>query len=55
MLYREAGQFRSTYAEDMQIFPIRQDRIALMLLLVVAFVVVPLVATQYWFSALLIP
>jgi len=55
MLYREAGQFRSTYAEDMQIFPIRQDRIALMLLLAVAFVVVPMVATQYWFSALLIP
>ena len=55
MLYREAGQFRSTYAEDMQIFPIRQDRIALMLLLAVGFVVVPMVATQYWFSALLIP
>jgi len=55
MLYREAGQFKSSYAEDMQIFPIRQDRIALGLLLAVAFVAVPLVATQYWFSALLIP
>jgi len=55
MLYREAGQFKSTYAEDMQIFPIRQDRIGIALVLVVAFVVVPLVATQYWFSALLIP
>jgi branched-chain amino acid transport system permease protein len=55
MLYREAGQFKSTYAEDQQIFPIRQDRIAVALLLVVAFVVVPLVATQYWFSAILTP
>jgi len=55
MLYREAGQFKSTYAEDMQIFPIRQDRIGMLLLLAFAFFVVPFVATQYWFSALLIP
>ena len=55
MLYREAGQFKSTYAEDMQIFPIRQDRIGVILLLAVAFLVVPLVANQYWFSAILIP
>ncbi len=55
MLYREAGQFRSTYAEDQQIFPIRQDRIAVAVLLVVAFVGVPLLANQYWLSALLIP
>ena len=29
MLYREAGQFKSSYAEDQQIFPIRQDRIGI--------------------------
>jgi branched-chain amino acid transport system permease protein len=55
MLYREAGQFKSTYAEDQQIFPIRQDRIAIAALLLVAFVVVPLFANQYWLSAILIP
>ena len=55
MLYREAGQFKSTYAEDMQIFPIRQDRIGMVLLLAFAFFVVPFVANQYWFSAILIP
>jgi len=55
MLYREAGQFKSTYGEDQQIFPIRQDRIAVALLLVVAFVVVPMVANQYWLSAILTP
>ena len=55
MLYREAGQFKSTYAEDQQIFPIRQDRIAVALLLAVAFVVVPMVADQYWLSAILTP
>ena len=55
MLYREAGQFKSTYAEDQQIFPIRQDRIAVIALLLAAFVVVPLFANQYWLSAILIP
>ena len=55
MLYREAGQFKSTYAEDQQIFPIRQDRIAIAALLAVAFVGVPLLANQYWLSAILTP
>src|SRR5216110_801648 len=55
MLYREAGQFKSTYAQDLQIFPILQDRIAMAALLAVAFVVVPLIGNQYWFSAILTP
>jgi branched-chain amino acid transport system permease protein len=55
MLYREAGQFKSSYAEDQQIFPIRQDRIGIGLLLVVAFVVVPGLGNQYWLGAILTP
>lgn len=55
MFYREAGQFKTSYLADSQIFPIRQDRWAMVLLLVVAFGVVPFVASQYWFSAILIP
>src|SRR5688572_20752811 len=55
MLYRESGQFRSSYAEDQQIFPIRQDRIGIGILLVVAFAVVPLIGDQYWLSAIVTP
>jgi len=55
MLYREAGQFKSTYAADQQIFPILQDRIGVVLLLLVAFVAVPLGADEYWLSAILTP
>ena len=40
MLYRENGQFKSTYRSDQQIFPILQDRIAMVALLVLAFVIV---------------
>ena len=52
MFYREAGQFKTSYAADMAIFPIRQDRIALGLLLVFAFVGVPLLAALHvgWFG-----
>jgi branched-chain amino acid transport system permease protein len=55
MLYREAGQFKSSYAEDQRIFPIRQDRIAFWLLMAFAFVVVPAFGNQYWLSAILTP
>jgi branched-chain amino acid transport system permease protein len=55
MLYREAGQFKATYAEDQQIFPIRQDRIGMAIILALAFVVLPLTADQYWLSAILTP
>lgn len=49
MLYRETGQFKTSYAADMAIFPIRQDRIALWLLLAFAFIGVPLLdAFQVW-------
>ena len=55
MLYREAGQFKSSYAEDQQIFPIRQDRIGIVLFLLVAFIAVPLLGNQYWLGAILTP
>ena len=55
MLYREAGQFKSSYAEDQRIFPIRQDRIAFWAFMFVAFVLVPLLGDQYWLSAMLTP
>jgi branched-chain amino acid transport system permease protein len=55
MFYRLAGQFKSTYAADQQIFPIRQDRYGIAAVMLVAFFVVPLIANDYWFSAILIP
>ena len=55
MLYREAGQFKSSYAADSAILPIRQDRIGLVIILLVAFVGIPLTASPYLFSAILIP
>lgn len=55
MLYREAGQFKTTYRADQAIFPITQDRIVLALMLLVAFVAVPLIANEYWLSTIMVP
>ncbi len=55
MIYRESGQYKTTYETDTQIFPIAQDRFAVVALLVIAFLVTPFVATPYMFSAILIP
>jgi branched-chain amino acid transport system permease protein len=55
MIYRENGQFKTSYRADQQVFPIAQDRVAMALLMVVAFVVVPMAASDYMFRAILIP
>jgi branched-chain amino acid transport system permease protein len=55
MIYREAGQFKTSYRADQAVFPILQDRVAMALILAVAFVAVPLLATDYLFLAILIP
>lgn len=55
MLYRENGQFKTSYREDQQLFPITQDRYLVLLLIAFAFVGVPLLADEYLFRAILIP
>ena len=55
MFYRENGQFKTTYRADQQILPIAQDRIAMFIALVVAFVAVPLMASDYYFTSILLP
>ena len=41
MIYRENGQFKTSYSADQQIFPILQDRVVIVALLVFAFVACP--------------
>jgi branched-chain amino acid transport system permease protein len=55
VIYRETGQFKTTYASDQQLFPILQDRVFVLGFLVFAFVAVPLLGSQYLFLAILIP
>ncbi|MFN3594973.1 branched-chain amino acid ABC transporter permease [Tepidimonas taiwanensis] len=55
MFYRENGQFKTSYRADQQIFPIAQDRWAILALVAFAFIGVPLLADEYLFRAILIP
>jgi branched-chain amino acid transport system permease protein len=55
VFYREAGQYKASYQSDQAIFPIAQDRIAMLALLLIAFIAVPLLASEYTYRAVLIP
>ena len=55
MIYRETGQYKTTYASDQQLFPIVQDRVFVLGFLAFAFFVVPFIASEYMFRAILVP
>jgi len=60
MFYREAGQFKSTYQEDLQAFPIRQDKIGIGIWLAIAYLYIPffgIPGLEYGFAlnAIMIP
>jgi branched-chain amino acid transport system permease protein len=55
VIYREAGQFKTSYAADQAIFPIVQDRVVVALALAAAVVVPAALASDYWLQAVLIP
>lgn len=55
MLYRTAGQFKTSYTSDQALFPVRQDAVLLMIILGFAFVILPMTASEFAFQTLLIP
>src|SRR5215469_10314183 len=55
MIYREAGQFRTSYAADQAVFPVFQDRLFLWAIALGAFFVVPFIASEYLLRAILVP
>jgi len=55
MLYREAGDFKTSYAADNQTFPIAFDRWGYYLVLLVGVGVVPFILNDYWANSILIP
>lgn len=55
MIYIETGQFVTDYRADKAIFRLNQERWGFYLLLAIAFILVPFIGNDYWFSAILIP
>ena len=55
MLYRESGQFKTSYDADQAVFPIAQDKYFVILAVLAAYTVVPLLANSYWYEVILLP
>jgi len=55
MFYREAGQFKTSYRADQALFPIRQDQIGIILIVIAAFVLVPLMASEFVIDSFMTP
>ena len=55
MFYRESGDFKKTYQEDGQTFPIKFDRWRYYVILAVAFLVMPMFMSDYLAKAVMIP
>ena len=55
MFHRENGQFKTSYQADQQIFPIAQDRWAILAIIAFAAIGVPFLVDEYLFRAILIP
>lgn len=55
MLYREAGDFKTSYVADSQTFPIKFDRFGYYAILAIAFLGIPLVINDYWANSIVVP
>ena len=55
MFYREVGQFKTSYTADSQVFPILQDKIGIIAMLVIAYLIIPLSANDFFITTVMIP
>ena len=55
MIYREAGDFSTTYPEDSQTFPIKFDRWRYYAVLFVAIFVIPFMIDDWWVNSIFMP
>jgi branched-chain amino acid transport system permease protein len=54
VFYRETGQFKTNYADDMAIFPIRQDRIGIAIIIAIA-LILPFMVSDFVLKTILLP
>ena len=54
MFYREAGQYKTSYAADMAVFPLREDRLGMALVVALAYGLA-FIGSDFLLGAVLIP
>ena len=55
MFYREAGQYKTSYKSDMAVFPLLQDRLGIIAILAIAFIAVPMFASEFIILSVMVP
>src|SRR6056297_1209283 len=55
MFYREAGDFKTSYQDDAQTFPIKFDRYRYYAVMAVGLLLIPFAINDYWANAVLVP
>jgi len=55
MFYREAGDFKTSYVDDDQTFPIKFDRYRYYAVMFAAFAIIPFLVNDYWVNAIFLP
>ncbi|WP_322989071.1 branched-chain amino acid ABC transporter permease [Hoeflea sp.] len=55
MFYRESGQYKTSYIADQAIFPIREDRIGMAIILAIAVFVIPWFSSEFLLTSVVIP
>jgi branched-chain amino acid transport system permease protein len=55
MFYREAGQYKTSYASDQAVFPLLQDRVGIGVILLVAYVAIPMTRNDFLINAIMTP
>lgn len=55
MFYNTAGQFKTSYTKDQSLFPVKQDAILLGVVLLCAWIIFPMTASEFTFKTMLMP
>ena len=60
MFYRETGQFKSKYKEELAAFPLAEDKVGIAILLVIAYIFIPIfgipgLSYDFTMGAIMIP
>ncbi|MFL5332962.1 MAG: branched-chain amino acid ABC transporter permease [Geminicoccaceae bacterium] len=55
MIYRETGQYKTSYAADEAVFPLLLDRIGMVVIAGIAAVVIPFLGSDFFITAVMIP
>ena len=55
MFYREAGDFKTSYKNDQETFPLKLDKILFWIAMAIAAFVVPFFLNEYWEKAIFLP